>query len=32
MPTVVADVDPQARLAQEEIFGSVSACISTRFR
>jgi len=27
MPTVVADVDPQARLAQEEIFGPVLAVI-----
>ena len=29
-PTVVADVDPQARLAQEEIFGPVLACIKAR--
>jgi 1-pyrroline-5-carboxylate dehydrogenase len=26
-PTVIADVDPKARLAQEEIFGPVLACI-----
>ncbi len=26
-PTVIADVDPQARIAQEEIFGPVLACI-----
>jgi 1-pyrroline-5-carboxylate dehydrogenase len=29
-PTVVADVDPQARLAQEEIFGPVLAMIRAR--
>jgi 1-pyrroline-5-carboxylate dehydrogenase len=29
-PTVVADVDPQARVAQEEIFGPVVACIKAR--
>lgn len=30
MPTVVADVDPKARLAQEEIFGPVLAVIKCR--
>ncbi len=29
-PTVVADIDPQARLAQEEIFGPVLAMIRAR--
>ncbi len=29
-PTVIADVDPQARLAQEEIFGPVLAVIKAR--
>ncbi len=29
-PTVVADVDPQARIAQEEIFGPVLAVIKAR--
>ncbi len=29
-PTVVADVDPRARLSQEEIFGPVLACTKAR--
>jgi 1-pyrroline-5-carboxylate dehydrogenase len=29
-PTVFADVDPNARIAQEEIFGPVLACIKAR--
>src|SRR5260370_31060008 len=29
-PTVIADVDPHARIAQEEIFGPVLAVIKTR--
>jgi len=29
-PTVIADVDPQARIAQEEIFGPVLAVIKAR--
>ena len=30
MPTVIADVDPKSRLAQEEIFGPVLAVIKAR--
>ncbi len=29
-PTVIADVDPKARVAQEEIFGPVLACIKAK--
>jgi 1-pyrroline-5-carboxylate dehydrogenase len=29
-PTIFAEIDPQARLAQEEIFGPVLACIKAR--
>jgi 1-pyrroline-5-carboxylate dehydrogenase len=29
-PTIIADVDPKARVAQEEIFGPVLACIKAK--
>jgi 1-pyrroline-5-carboxylate dehydrogenase len=29
-PTIIADVDPKARIAQEEIFGPVLACIKAK--
>ena len=29
-PTIFADVDPKARIAQEEIFGPVLACIKAK--
>lgn len=29
-PTVIADVDPQARISQEEIFGPVLALIKAK--
>jgi len=29
-PTIIADVDPKARLAQEEVFGPVLAVIKQR--